>query len=447
MAHASSDNLYGPPNFIVDANPGKGSHTTIASAIADAVSGQTIFIRPGTYVENIVAKGGVSLVGYRGGNTNNYTQIAGKITINDTTGTDSLCISNISFASSGGSMVVTADNSNSVHTKFYFCNFLANGSNAINDGGNGKRVTFTDCQFNLASAHTFFTKTGNAELGFQRTGLFNDANSTTASTASAGTIQFDNSGSGIPFSTSGTAGMSILYSRFPVSGLNATAITCNGSGSHFANFSEFSSGTASAISIGSGTTLQAVEIAVHSTNTNSITGAGTLAYQNIGTNNGTPAINVTTKTRRSNFLGPISFDEGTNFLSNYEVGTFTPTITGSGSNPTVTYTTNEGYYTRIGNCIFCQMQITINTYSGGSGTARIVGWPYTAANNGVFNVGSVAFNSVNVPTGTISMAAQLQGNTQICFLKSMLDSAAGSFLQVSDFTAGDDFTIGIFYFV
>lgn len=64
-----------------------------------------------------------------------------------------------------------------------------------------------------------------------------------------------------------------------------------------------------------------------------------------------------------------------------ETGTWTPVITGSTSNPTVTYTIQDGVYTRIGRVVFYSFLIRINTISGGSGNVR-VSLPSTAASGG-----------------------------------------------------------------
>ena len=44
FTHALSTNNYGPAKFIVDALVANGTHTTIASALTSASSGDTIFL-------------------------------------------------------------------------------------------------------------------------------------------------------------------------------------------------------------------------------------------------------------------------------------------------------------------------------------------------------------------------------------------------------------------
>lgn len=69
-------------------------------------------------------------------------------------------------------------------------------------------------------------------------------------------------------------------------------------------------------------------------------------------------------------------------LNDYETGTWTPTLLGSSSNPTVTYNSaNKGTYTKIGNLVFVQCYFRFSSFSGGSGSALIGGLPFTGASN------------------------------------------------------------------
>jgi hypothetical protein len=61
-------------------------------------------------------------------------------------------------------------------------------------------------------------------------------------------------------------------------------------------------------------------------------------------------------------------------LDDYEEGTWTPSIGGN-----ATYTTQTGYYTRVGNLVLCIYDININVIGTGS-TSIMTGFPFTAAN-------------------------------------------------------------------
>lgn len=59
-------------------------------------------------------------------------------------------------------------------------------------------------------------------------------------------------------------------------------------------------------------------------------------------------------------------------------GTFTPTIAGSSSNPTPTYTAQSGSYTKIGDRVYFNIFISTSGIAGGAGDLRISGLPFTA---------------------------------------------------------------------
>ena len=88
---------------------------------------------------------------------------------------------------------------------------------------------------------------------------------------------------------------------------------------------------------------------------------------------------------RANGLGiDFSHTEGSgassSILNDYEEGTWTPVLIGSGGNPTVTYSVQDGRYTKIGRIVYVEFDITMTAKSGGSGDATIAGLPFTKSN-------------------------------------------------------------------
>ena len=83
----------------------------------------------------------------------------------------------------------------------------------------------------------------------------------------------------------------------------------------------------------------------------------------------------------------ISFDSGSNTLSNYSTGTFTPTISSS-TPPTVGYTVQVGRYTRIGNRVMANISIEVNSYVAGTGNVNIMGLAVTSVNTASNNIRS-----------------------------------------------------------
>ncbi len=68
--------------WIVDPTAGVGTHQTIAAASTAASTGETVFIRPGTYTEDWSAKAGVNYVAYTSDGNAGHVILKGKITCN-----------------------------------------------------------------------------------------------------------------------------------------------------------------------------------------------------------------------------------------------------------------------------------------------------------------------------------------------------------------------------
>lgn len=129
----------------------------------------------------------------------------------------------------------------------------------------------------------------------------------------------------------------------------------------------------------------------------------------------------------------IKFGSGT-VLSYYEEGTFTPSFTGSGGNPTVTYSTQSGKYFRIGNQVTVFIGLVTSAASGGSGNLGISGLPYAVggAPNNLTSI-SFAYNfavgypqacAVSGSTVVLYSAANANNNTQ-CLTTTLTVSGAG----------------------
>jgi hypothetical protein len=100
-----------------------------------------------------------------------------------------------------------------------------------------------------------------------------------------------------------------------------------------------------------------------------------------------------------------------NTLDDYEEGTWTPTVLGSTTAGTTTYTTQVGTYTKVGNMVYCQGLI-IWTAGTGTGNLRFGGLPFTSI-NASNNIHSVYFGVVDNITLTASniLTAVLPANS------------------------------------
>jgi hypothetical protein len=122
----------------------------------------------------------------------------------------------------------------------------------------------------------------------------NSGGSTTASNNSAGNAFYAFSNTDIPVSTSSTG--SSTFTNSIITGGSVASLSLTGTGTSAAENSRFTSGAASAISIGAGTVLEIKgNNQVTSSDTNAITGAGTVKFNKLDYYSSS-GNNVTTKT-------------------------------------------------------------------------------------------------------------------------------------------------------
>lgn len=70
-----------------------------------------------------------------------------------------------------------------------------------------------------------------------------------------------------------------------------------------------------------------------------------------------------------------------NTLDDYEEGTWNPTVTNSGTNPTLTYLNRSGTYTKVGRMVTVVCNLRLNVTNVGSGSCYVGGLPFGTATN------------------------------------------------------------------
>jgi hypothetical protein len=121
--------------------------------------------------------------------------------------------------------------------------------------------------------------------------------------------------------------------------------------------------------------------------------------------------------------------------------TFTPTVQGSTTAGTCTYTVQSGNFQRVGNVVTFQLQVGWSGHTG-TGNIEIKGLPFTSKN--AFFALSAMPNGITLPAGRVLSAAIL-GAADIVFLTSTpTDGTSGTYAQLSlaSFTAGNVFVSG-----
>ena len=97
-------------------------------------------------------------------------------------------------------------------------------------------------------------------------------------------------------------------------------------------------------------------------------------------------------------------------LDDYEEGTFTPTISGSSSAGSGTYSVQEGRYTKVGNLVYVTAVMTWSAHTG-TGNMRLSGLPFTVLNVAglepplSLQVNAVALTALNVALATFRQNA------------------------------------------
>ena len=113
--------------------------------------------------------------------------------------------------------------------------------------------------------------------------------------------------------------------------------------------------------------------------------------------------------RLSSSTGGLQFNGDTaaeNALDDYEEGTFVPTITGSTTTGTATYSVQAGRYTKIGRMVHIEIYLTW-TGGTGAGDLRISGLPFNASSSPAIYSGPAVnyWNSIPLPANSSTPGA------------------------------------------
>lgn len=269
MVQSISTGTFCEAKWVVSATAGQGTHTTIASAIAAASAGDTIFIRPGTYTENPTLSTAINLAAYGGNGLDQTVNITGTVTVSHA-GTSS--ITGI-YLQTNSANCLSVTGACVLYVEQCYINVTNNDGMSINNASCA--VYFENCFGATANTFKFFSITTTAGVEFQGCRL-GSAGTTAASTIAAGTVSFKSSIVGIGVSCSG-ASYPIYLNCELIPFTNTTAITITGTSiAGFISNCHIATGTASCISIGAGVTFTVTSCTLVSSNAAVITGAGTL---------------------------------------------------------------------------------------------------------------------------------------------------------------------------
>lgn len=290
MTQQLSTNTFGCAKWVVSADATQGTHTTIAGALTSASSGDTIFIRPGTYTENLTLKAGVNLSAYDCDASSGQVTISGKCTFTaagqvNISGIRLQTNSDFALAVTGSAAsVVILDQCQIVNTNNTAISFTSSSASAS--------INLDYCRTFVPATNSLFASSSAGTINFFWCN--SSCSSSAASTNSGGgALQMSHCYWTDPLSISAGAFI-IVNSSIRTFGTNTTCVTTSGTSSGTITGSYLESGTASAISVGN--TLIVADCTIYTSNTNAITWAGTLSYCGLDFGNTSSNINTTTQT-------------------------------------------------------------------------------------------------------------------------------------------------------
>ncbi len=124
-------------------------------------------------------------------------------------------------------------------------------------------------------------------------------------------------------------------------------------------------------------------------------------------------------------------------LADYEEGTWTPTITGSTTNPTVTYSLQRTTYTKVGRLVTVTCFLAWTAISGGSGDAHISGLPFTIeASPGANGAGAISeLNGFTLASLRTSASMFTSSNTTFLTVRCFGSTVSTQTVAIADLAA------------
>jgi hypothetical protein len=384
--------------FLVNPN-GTADFTTIQAAITAATSGKTIYISPGTYTENLTLKTGVNLTAWPSDNANVLSISSSVIIIGKSSysGSGKVNISNITLqTNSDFALSVTGSSASEINLFGCSINCTNNTGIQYTSSSSSSTILLEYCFSNITTTGiTLFAHSSAGSIRFYYGNHENTGGSSTLSTCSSGSVYGQYSGFHFPWSVTGTGQTGGGYCTFETKGTNVPCINFTSSGSTASfYYGDFNSGSGAVITIGASATMLFVYNKIASSNTNAISGTGTLTHAGNILTGGTAqydpgltlvAYNLDPSNATS---GYILTSTGANtsptwqapIVPSYASGTFSPTITGSTTAGTTTYTAQEGIYIKIGDLVHISGYVTYSAATG-TGTINFGGLPFAANSN------------------------------------------------------------------
>lgn len=132
----------------------------------------------------------------------------------------------------------------------------------------------------------------------------------------------------------------------------------------------------------------------------------------------------------------ISINFGGSTLSTYAENTaWTPVVTfGTPGDLSVSYSTQTGKYTRIGNIVIITFTLTFTpTFTTASGNLNITGLPFAS---GASCIGSIQYQTSTFPAGTTSLDLRVSSGASLFLIGVNGSGVASNFMSATQVTSG-----------
>lgn len=147
------------------------------------------------------------------------------------------------------------------------------------------------------------------------------------------------------------------------------------------------------------------------------------------------------------YANGLTFDDGNNILSTYtDQATWTPTLRFGESTRGIQYRVQSGVYTRIGNIVFINIRIYLDSKGTATGQAFISGLPVNVAAE-IPAVASSSWDFITFSNGYNSVRAAFLDNTSEMFIDQVGNNVVTTHLTNTNFANNTEIDITGFYFV
>lgn len=137
-----------------------------------------------------------------------------------------------------------------------------------------------------------------------------------------------------------------------------------------------------------------------------------------------------------------------NTLNGVNLTAWTPSVAFGGASVGITYTTQNGFYERIGNIVFYHVIITLSSKGSSTGDMTIEGLPFVvSANSNGTGVSVARFGQITLNANYTAMSARPLGTTSYIQIQQV--GSAQSAINVTDTNIANNSFISFcgFYFV